>query len=126
MTDTNTELARLGFDAIARGDFDAIAELLDPDVKWHGGDPADGCQNRNQALAWIRTAPRRRHGPMPDLVDVVGAGDRVVAIMQPAPTDDEPAPQRTGNLATFRAGKVIEMIHYDDAADALAALGPPD
>ena len=63
---------------------------------------------------------------MPDLVDVLGAGDRVVAIMQPPPTAEDPAPRRTANLATFRDGKVVEMVHYDDAADALAALGSPD
>jgi ketosteroid isomerase-like protein len=126
MTESNTELARRGFDAVAHGDFDAIADLLDPDVKWHGGDPAAGCQNREQALRWMRSAPQRRQGPMPELVDVVGAGEHVVAIMQPAPTAEDPAPQRTGNLATFRDGKVIEMVHYDDVADALAALGPAD
>lgn len=126
MTDSYTELARRGFDAVARGDYDAIAEILDPEVRWHGGNPADGCQNRNQALAWMQNASRRHQGPMPELVDVVGAGERVVAIMQPAPTAEDPAPQRTANLATFRAGKVIEMVHYDDAADALAALGPAD
>jgi len=126
MTDSYAELARRGFDAVARGDFDTIAELLDPDVKWHGGDPAEGCQNREQALRWMRSAPRRRQGPLPELIDVVSAGERVVVIMQPAPTAEDPAPQRTGNLATFRDGKVIEMVHYDDAADALAALGPAD
>jgi ketosteroid isomerase-like protein len=126
MTESNTELARRGFDAVAHGDFDAIAEVLDPDVKWHGGDPADGCQNRDQTLAWMRNGRRRRQGPLPELVDVVGAGESVVVIMQPPPTDEDPAPQRTGNLATFRDGKVIEMVHYDDAADALAALGPSD
>lgn len=126
MTDTNTELARRGFEAVAHGDFDAIAELLDPDVKWHGGDPADGCQNREQALRWMQSGPRRRQAPLPELVDVVGAGERVVAIMQPAPSAEDPAPQRTANLATFRNGKVIEMVHYDDAAEALSALGPAD
>jgi len=126
MTDSYAELARRGFDAVAHGDFDTIAELLDPDVKWHGGDPADGCQDREQALRWMRSAPRRRQGPLPELVDVVSAGERVVAIMQPAPSAEDPAPQRTANLATFRDGKVIEMVHYDDAAEALAALGPAD
>ena len=39
--------------------------------------------------------------------------------MQPP---DEPGVQ-TANLTTFRDGKVIEMVHYADAADALAAAG---
>jgi ketosteroid isomerase-like protein len=122
MAETNAELARHGFAAAARGDYDAIAELLDPDVKWHGGDPAASCVNRDQALAWMRRAPARRKGPLPALVDVVERGDQVVVVMQPPPTEDDPAPRRTANLATFRDGKVVEMVHYADAEDALAAL----
>jgi ketosteroid isomerase-like protein len=121
---SNAELARNGFAAIARGDFDAVAELLDPEVKWHGGDPSAGCANRNQALAWMRGAAKRRGGPLPEIVDVVAAGDRVAVVMQPPPNADGAVPQRIANLATFRGGKVVEMVHYDDASDALAALGP--
>jgi ketosteroid isomerase-like protein len=122
---SNADIARQGFAAIARGDFDAISEFLDPEVKWHGGNPADGCQSRKQALAWIRGRDDRKAGPVPELVDVVEAGDRLVVIMQPASTDEDPEPLRTANLTTFRDGRVVEMVHYDDAAEALAALGPP-
>lgn len=120
---SNADIARQGFAAIARGDFDAITEFLDPEVKWHGGNPADGCQDRGQALAWIRGRGGRTSEPLPELVDVVEAQDRVVVVMQPHPTDDDPQPRRTANLATFRDGRAVEMVHYDDAADALAALG---
>jgi ketosteroid isomerase-like protein len=123
---SNADIARQGFAAIARGDYDAIAELLHPDVKWHGGNPADGCQNRTQALAWIRSRSARQAGPVPELVDVVASGDRVAVIMQPQPSAEDPQPQRTANLTTFRDGKVVEMVHYDDAAEALRALGPAD
>jgi ketosteroid isomerase-like protein len=126
MRGDHAELARRGFAAIARGDYDAIAGFLDPDVKWHGGNPADGCQDRSQALAWMRGRAGRGAGPLPELVDVVEAGDRVVVVMAPRPSDEDPQPGRTANLATFRDGLVIEMVHYDDAAEALAALGPPD
>jgi ketosteroid isomerase-like protein len=122
---SNADIARQGFAAIARGDFDGITEFLDPDVKWHGGNPADGCQNRKQALAWIRGRDGRGARPMPELVDVVEAGNRVVVVMQPHPGDEDAEPMRTANLTTFRDGKVVEMVHYDDAAAALAALGPP-
>jgi ketosteroid isomerase-like protein len=120
---SNADIAREGFAAIARGDVDAISAFLDPDVKWHGGNPADGCQNRGQALAWIRGRGTRGAGPLPALVDVVESGDRVVVIMQPHPNAEDPEPARTANLATFRDGKVVEMVHYEDAAAALAALG---
>lgn len=118
----NADIAWAGFTAVARGDFDAIADFLDPDVKWHGGNPADGCQNREQALAWMRGRGARQAGPVPELVGVHEVGNRVVVIMQPRPSDDDPQPQRTANLTTFRDGKVVEMVHYDDADEALAAL----
>ena len=90
---SNADIARQGFAAIARGDFDAISEFLDPDVKWHGGNPADGCQNRKQTLAWMRGRRDAGAGPLPELVDVVESGDRVVVILQPPPSAEDPAPR---------------------------------
>jgi ketosteroid isomerase-like protein len=130
MAMSNAELARHGFAAAASGDFDVIADLLDPEVKWHAGDPAaeGSCQNRQQALQWMRTAAMRRGGAMPDLVDVVEAApNRVVVIMRPARSSGDSPPRSIANVATFRAGRVVEIVHFPDAADALAsvAAAPP-
>jgi len=118
--DTNVELARRGFEAALRGDFDAIGELLDPEVKWHGGDPSavGACRNRGQALAFMRQSQVISGGQF-ELVDVVDAGDKVVVIMRPNSNDDPAAV--SANLSTFRNGKVVEMVHYPRAEDALAA-----
>jgi ketosteroid isomerase-like protein len=121
MPESNVELARRGFEAALRGDLDAIAELLDPEVKWHGGDPtaAGSCQNRGQALTFMRrsqTIADRRF----ELVDVIGAGDKVVVVIRPPSDGDRPAAP-VANLSTFRDGKVIEMIHFANPEDALAA-----
>ena len=76
----------------------------------------------------IRPGPRKGNpsdvirGGRFELVDLIGAGDKVVVIMRPPPDGDEPAPA-VANLATFRDGKVIEMVHYPNADDALAAAG---
>src|ERR1700733_1370528 len=105
MTDTNVEVARRGYEAIVRGDLDAIRELLDPDVKWHAGNPSDGCQNRKQALEWMRRAQARRGGPPVELIEIVDAGDKVVVIMRPPADGDEPAAP-VANVTTFRDGKV--------------------
>jgi hypothetical protein len=40
--------------------------------------------------------------------------------MQPPPDAGEAIPP-VANLTTFREGKVVEMVHYPDADDALAA-----
>jgi ketosteroid isomerase-like protein len=117
----NVEIARRGWEAAQRGDLDVIAEVLDPDVKWHGGDPtAEGsCQNRGQALVWMRQAFRGR--ALPELVDVVGGGDKVAVIM--ARPSEDGGTELVANVSIFRDGKVIEMVHYPDANDALAAVG---
>jgi len=122
VAETNVETARRGFEAALRGDLDAIGELLDPDVKWHGGDPSahGACRNRDEALAFMRHSEVIRSGRF-ELVDVVGVGDRVAVIMRPPRDGDEPTPL-VANVTTFRDGKVVEMVHYPNAADALAAV----
>ena len=122
MVETNVDLARRGFEAVLRGDLDLVGELLDPDVKWHGGDPSapGACRNRRQALAFIQRA-RDRRGDV-HVIDVVGAGDKVVVIIgSPAPGGGQA--WTAANLTTFRDGKVVEMVHYPDPDDALAAAG---
>jgi ketosteroid isomerase-like protein len=123
VTETNVETARRGFEAALRGDLDAIGELLDPDVRWHGGDPSapGACHNRDQALAFMRKSEVIRGGRV-ELVDVVAVGDKVVVIMRPPSGGDEPAPP-VANLITLRQGKVVEIVHYPNAADALADAG---
>jgi len=125
MTETNVEAARRGFEAALQGDLDAIGELLDPEVKWHGGDPtAEGsCQNRDQALRFIRQAQALRGGQI-ELVDVVGAGDKVVVIMRRPSEGGTPA-KPVANLTTLRDGKVVEMVHYPNPDEALATAGVP-
>jgi ketosteroid isomerase-like protein len=122
MTETNVELARQGFEAALCGDLDAIREFLDPDVKWHGGDPsaAGACRNGEQALEFMRQA--RSRSRIGELVDVVDAGDKVVVIMRP-PSQDGKEAALSANLTTFRNGKAVEMVHYPKPEDAIAAAG---
>lgn len=122
MSESNVQMARRGFDAMLCGDLKVVAEMLDPDVKWHGGDPSSGCQNRAETLEFMRQALARR-GPDIELVDIVDAGDKVVVIMRPQDPEhqgDEP-PSPVANLTTFRDGKVVEMVAYPDPEEALEA-----
>jgi ketosteroid isomerase-like protein len=121
-------MARRGFDAMLCGDLKVVAEMLDPDVKWHGGDPSVGCQNRAETIEFMRQALARR-GPDIELVDIVDAGDKVVVIMRPQDPEaqaDEPA-SPVANVTTFRDGKVVEMVAYPDPGEAMRAEGlePP-
>ncbi len=123
MPQSNVEIARRGYQAIARGDFDAVYDLLDPEVKWHGGDPSSGCRNRAEAMAFMRR-PNRPQGAR-ELVEIVDAGEQVVVIMRSQP-DAGADPELHANVTTFREGKVIEMVHYENPDDALTAAGVRD
>lgn len=121
MSGSNAQLVREGFAAVERGDFDLIADLLDPEVKWHGGDPASGCQNREEALTFMRGAMRRTGAR---LVEVIEAGpDRVVVVLQPRGEPGEPLPPRRANVTTLRDGRVVEMVAYETPEQACAAVG---
>ena len=122
MTDSNVELVRRGYEAVLRGDLDTLGEILDPDVKWHAGNPSDGCQNRKQTLGRMRQNWMRRGAPPGELVDVLDGGDRVVVIMRRI-ADDGDSTELVANLTTFRDGKVVEMVHYPNPDDARAAAG---
>lgn len=120
VSETNAEHARRGFEAALRGDVDAIAPLLDPEVRWHGGDTsaAGGCHNRDEVLGFMRQALARRRTV--ELVDVIDVGDKVVLILQPMSDAGATSPP-VANLTTFRDGKVSEMVHYPNPDDAIAA-----
>ena len=115
------EIARRGYEAVLRGDFDAIRAVLHPDVKWHGGEPAIGCQNRRQTLSRMRRS--KREGRPGELIDVIDAGDDQVVVVMQRMSDDGGPPERVANLTSFRDGMVIEMVHYASPEDALAAAG---
>lgn len=119
---SNVELAQAGYEAVARGDVDAIRPLLDPDVKWHGGDESapEACRGSTEVLEFMRAA--RERGGIGELVDIVDVGDRVVVILRPPSTEQGDAPLRA-NVTTFRDGRVIEMVAYETPGEAFAAVG---
>lgn len=122
MSSANVELARRGYAAIVAGDFSAIGDLLHDDVRWHGGDPASGCQNRDETLHFMRQAAAR--GGAGRLVDVIDAGDRVVVVLEPRDEDGGVLPLQA-NVTTFRDGRVAEMVAYETPQAARAAVGLP-
>jgi ketosteroid isomerase-like protein len=116
VTESNAQRARRGFDAALRGDRAELQELLDPDVRWHGGGPQAGCQNRREALDRIDYARRHRT----QLAEVIEAGDTVVLVLR-RPAGNGKPDELVANVATFRGGRTAEMVHCDDVEAALAA-----
>ncbi len=66
-----------------------------------------------------RAQSRRRVG---ELIDILGAGDKVVVVMRPASETGEPAAV-SANLTTFRDDKAIEMVHYANPRTRSPPLG---
>jgi ketosteroid isomerase-like protein len=127
MAESNIELVQRGFVAAARGDIGAVTAMLSPEVRWHGaGDEHGGCQNREQALRWMGDAIAR--GIRVQLLETRELGDdRVLVLLQRHELRDGDSggqlPPPHGEILTFRAGKVTEMVVYPTAEDALRAAG---
>ena len=66
-----------------------------------------GHKSRDEALSFMRKSQVIRSGRF-ELVDVVGAGDKVVVVMRPPAQGAEPA-SPVANLTTFRNGKVEQI-----------------
>lgn len=113
-------------DALRRGDLDALAARLAPEVT-HRGVRADLiCPDRDAVLA----SARARADRLPDVgaVELVAAGDRVVLSVR-APTvgmpltDDAPMRGQASIVFTLRDGLITHMQDYASRREALAAAG---
>jgi ketosteroid isomerase-like protein len=122
MGSTDVELVRRGYDAFARRDFDAIGELLAPDVRWHGHDeenPLGGCRSSRQVIDFIRGALAQ--GKTVEVLEVRDAGDQVLVVLQADRKDEDGAPMPHGELVSVRDGKITSMIVYETVDEAARA-----
>lgn len=125
MAETDVELLRRAWEAFARGDLEAVTQVLDPQVRWHGADDPDdegGCHNRDEALAFIRQS--LADGVTARPLEFRDAGGQVVVLLQrdESPECDE-RPEPHGEVVTVRNGRVVEMVVYPTVDEALQAAG---
>lgn len=122
MSSIDVELVRGGYEAFARRDFDALSDLLAPDVRWHGHDeedPLGGCRSRQQAIDFIRAALEQ--GLTVEVLEVRDVGDRVLVVLQADREDEDGVPSPHGELVSVRDGKITEMIVYETVDQAVQA-----
>ncbi len=134
MSQQNVDLVLSGYRAFLAGDWDAISELLDPEVEWQGldADPRDGA-DRDGVLDVL--AERLEDLPRVTLERCIGVGDRVVvyfraAELQSDPTDDRPLQTRRyytigryAGVITIRDGRVVRIQDFPHVHAALDAVG---
>ena len=95
MATGNDELVRSSFDAFLRGDWDALAQVMDPDVEWLWYEPGDwDCHDRRKVLATL--FERQREGVVTGLNAVVAVDERVFVEITGPRLDGVGAARRAG------------------------------
>ena len=121
MTSELLDNARTGLEAWLRGDLDALAPLLDPEVELFWWEPGEwDCHARDDLLSLLRR--RKSEGAGADEVELIDAGGGAIVASRGAASPDGPdAGLRPATLITFRDGKAIQMRQFRQREEALAA-----
>ena len=100
------------WEALSRGDFDAVASVFAPQARWRAVEDGPwNCENRTQILNVMRENRARRvlEGEIEEVLDV---GERVIVGFRPARHDPEGWPLDNGIryvVLTLADGLVTEM-----------------
>jgi ketosteroid isomerase-like protein len=130
----SVELVLQGYRAFLAGDFEAIADMLDPDVEWSGldGGPWDhaGQENVLEVLA-----DRLQDGFRIELERCIGVGDKVVVSFRASGVEKDAADPRPlqsrryftvgrySGIVTTHDGRVVHVQDYPHLSAALEAVG---
>jgi ketosteroid isomerase-like protein len=135
VSQANVELVLRGYWAFVKGDLDAVADMLDPDIEWVAVDPEEATGHES-VLAIL--ADRFEDGYRVEIERCVGIGDEVAVSFRVAgeerdATDDRPLQTRRyftvgrySAVVTVRDGRVTRVQEYPHLAAALEALGIED
>jgi len=111
--------------ALEASDLIAFRELLDPDARWGpSDDPAAGCHNRDEVLAWYERG--RDEGMRATVTEVVVGTEKLLVGLKVAGT---PAAIEQGGetdrwqVLTLRGGRVVDIRAFDDRDEAATRAG---
>jgi len=123
----NLEMVMIDFfGALRRGDFDAAAGLLDPDVTWQGLREDWVCHGREEVIETFRWGLDERREI--DALEFTRSGEQVVmGARGPSITEvgGEPLEGQIFNVFTLRDGRIVRIDDYRRRAEALSAAGIP-
>jgi ketosteroid isomerase-like protein len=127
VSQANVDIYWKGFDAIRRGDWDAVAANFDPDVlvRTDPGWPEQRIYGRSAATAWIRSALESM-GPDFGVEEVIDLGDRVLGRWCWKTRGEHSGVEgelRYSEIVTYREGCAILVEHFRDHEQALKAVG---
>jgi ketosteroid isomerase-like protein len=125
MSEEATRLARAGFEAWQRGDFETVERMLDPAVRWRSFEPGEwDCGNREDVMNVVRE--RYEQGfARGRLAFADGGEDASIVVSHPQEIGGDDWPEQTATVIRFRGGRVIGMQDYRTLEEAVAATGGP-
>ncbi len=123
MSQQNLETVMIDFfGALGRANFEAAAELLDPDVTWQGVREDLVCHGREEVVEIFRWG-LDEHREI-DALEFIRGGDRVVVgVRAPTLTEvaGEPLEGQIFNVFTLRDGRITRIDDSRRRSQALAA-----
>jgi hypothetical protein len=127
----NIAMLRRGYEAISRGDFDSVMEMLDPEIvmhdrpespdagTYHGHAGAlEALRQTDDFFDDVEMAPEEMHE----------SGDQIVVVLTLRGRGREsgvPVEERIAHLWTVREGRALALRAFTDPGDALRAAGIP-
>jgi ketosteroid isomerase-like protein len=112
------------FGCLRRGDFDAAAGLLDPEVTWQGLREEWVCHGPEEVLDTFRWGLEQRREI--DALEFTRGGERVVLGARGSSITEvggEPLEGQIFNIFTLREGRIVRIDDYRTRSEALAAAG---
>jgi uncharacterized protein len=131
MSLSNAERIRQGYEAVDRGDIEAVRELFAPDIELFDRPEVPNAQSY-RGWEGMATTVRDSQDTFEDFRFVperyLEKDDRVVVIVTMTGrgrASGVPVEERIGHLWTIREGLAVELRAFTDPADALEAAGLP-
>jgi len=115
------ENARGGLEAWQRGDVEALAPLLHPEIELTWWEPGDwDCHGRAAVLGLLRE--RTEGGAGAAEIELIDAGEDAIVTSRVETVPEGPAAGlRPATLIVFRDGLAVTMRQFRDRREALAA-----
>ncbi len=119
----NLETVMIDFlGALRRGDFEAAAGLLDPDVSWQGLREGWVCHGREEVVDTFRWGLEQRREI--DALEFTRGGEHVVlGARGPNVGPEEEHLGQIFNVFTLRDGRIVRIADYRGRSEALEAAG---
>jgi ketosteroid isomerase-like protein len=131
MPESYVERLRTGYEALGRGDYEALRELLDPEILLRDRPEAPDARSYRGfegMLTTLRDTSDSFENFRLDPQRFFENGEKIVAVLSMTGrgrTSGVPVEERIAHLWTLREGLAIELQAFTDPADALEAAGLP-